>query len=144
MLVRTILCSMFLLELGCSTTNSYSTTLTPGQTLRAGNLLFQIHPSFIIITLVFLAIRKGSTRADLSVAIKPLLHHLGDQRMVAPARALLHGHQDPSFCHTAVQPLPKQLFLLFLVTYLQGERENRLRMRLEMLTATFLKSPSNN
>lgn len=72
--------------------------------------------SFIFIIFVFLPIRQGCTRPDLSVAVKPFFYHLRDQRVISPPRALLHGHENSSLSHTAVQPLPEQLFLLFLIT----------------------------
>lgn len=77
-------------------------------------------PSLVVVVLVLLAVRQGRAGPDLAVAVQPLLHHLGDQRVVAPAGALLHGHQNPSLGHAAVQPLPQQLLLLLLVAYLWG------------------------
>lgn len=72
--------------------------------------------SFIFIIFVFLSIRQGCTGPDLPVAVKPFLHHLRDQGVISPPRALLHGHENTPLGHTAVQPLPEQLLLLFLVT----------------------------
>lgn len=72
--------------------------------------------SFIFILFIFLSIRKGSAGPDLPVAVQPLLHHLGHQRVAAPPRALLHGHQHTPLSHTAVQPLTEQALLLLLVT----------------------------
>lgn len=87
-------------------------------TLRCSFALYS--PSLIVVILVLLAVGQGRAGPDLAVAVEPLLHHLGDQRVVAAAGALLHGHQDPSLCHAAVQPLPQQLLLLLLVAYLWG------------------------
>lgn len=72
--------------------------------------------SFIFIIFVFLSIRQGCTRPDLSVAVKPFFYHLRDQGVISPPRALLHGHENAPLSHAAVQPLPEQFFLLFLIT----------------------------
>lgn len=87
-------------------------------TLRCSFALYS--PSLIVVILVLLAVGQGRAGPDLAVAVEPLLHHLGDQRVVAPAGALLHGHENSSLRHAAVQPLPQQLLLLLLVAYLWG------------------------
>lgn len=76
---------------------------------RAETLVFcsRVLFSFIFIVVVFLSVGQGGTRPDLSVAVEPLLHHVRDQRVVAPPRALLQGHQHAALGHTAVQPLPE-------------------------------------
>lgn len=79
--------------------------------------------SFIFIIFVFLSIRQGCTRPDLSVAVKPFFYHLRDQGVISPPRALLHGHENAPLSHAAVQPLPEQFFLLFLITQLLEECE---------------------
>lgn len=72
--------------------------------------------SFIVIIFVFLSVGQGCTRPDLSVAVKPFFYHLRDQGVVSPPRAFLHGNQYSALSHAAVQPLPEQFFLLFLIT----------------------------
>lgn len=125
---RRILPSMYPLDLGRSTPNCYSTTLTRGHTLCKCCSFALYSPSLIVVVLVLLAVRQGRAGPDLAVAVQPLLHHLGDQRVVAPAGALLHGHQDPSLGHAAVQPLPQQLLLLLLVAYLWGTETPAVRI----------------
>lgn len=73
----------------------------------------------LVLVLLFLPIRQRGTGADLAVSVQPLLHHLGDQGVVAATGALLHGHQHASFSHAAVQPFPQQLLLLLLVSVLR-------------------------
>ncbi|TNN63328.1 hypothetical protein EYF80_026430 [Liparis tanakae] len=65
--------------------------------------------------------------ADLPVAVQPLLHHLGDERVAAAAGAFLERHQDAALRHAAVQPLPQQLLLLLLIPHLkeQGTQHGR-------------------
>lgn len=76
----------------------------------------------LVLVLVLLTIRQGGAGADLAVSVQPLLHHLGDQGVVAAAGALLHGHQHASFSHAAVQPFPQQLLLLLLVSILRSRQ----------------------
>lgn len=79
---------------------------------------FSASPHSLVFVLLFLAVGQRGTGADLAVSVQPLLHHLGDQGVVAAAGAFLHGSQHASFCHTAVQPFPQQLLLLLLVSHL--------------------------
>lgn len=80
--------------------------------------------SLIVVVFLLFAIRQRGTGADLPVAVQPLLHHLGDKRVVAAAGALLKSHQDSTLRHTAVQPLPQQLLLLLFITHLQDRDTN--------------------
>lgn len=80
--------------------------------------------SLVVIVLLLFAVGQGRAGADLPVAIQPLLHHLGDERMVAAAGAFLKSHQDSAIRHTAVQPLPQELLLLLFITHLK-EREKQ-------------------
>lgn len=94
-----------------------STTLMVGsrQSWYLGLLLLGLS-SLVFIVFILLSVRQGGTGPDLSVAVKPLFYHLRDQGVVSAPRALLHGDQNAPLSHTAVQPLPEQFFLLFLVT----------------------------
>lgn len=80
--------------------------------------------SLIIIVFLLFTIRQRSTGSDLPVAIQPLLHHLGDERVVAVAGAFLKSHQNAALCHAAVHPLPQQLLLLLFITHLMDKRNN--------------------
>lgn len=78
--------------------------------------------SLVFIVFLLFAVRQRGTGADLPVAIQPLLHHLGDEWVVAAAGAFLKSHQDPALRHTAVQPLPQQLLLLLFITHLKEKQ----------------------
>lgn len=78
--------------------------------------------SLIIVVFFLFAIRQRSAGSDLPVAIQPLLHHLGDEWVVAVAGAFLKSHQNAALCHTAVHPLPQQLLLLLFITHLMDKR----------------------
>jgi len=76
-------------------------------------------PSLVIVVLLLLAVGQRGAGADLPVAVQPLLHHLGDERVAAAAGALLKRHQNPALRHAAVQPLAQQLLLLLLIPHLK-------------------------
>lgn len=80
--------------------------------------------SLIFVLLFLLAIWEGRTGAQLPVAIQPLLHHLCDERMAPPPRALLQRHQDSTLRHATVQPLPQQTLLLILCSHLIDVQNN--------------------
>lgn len=78
----------------------------------------------VVVVFLLLAVGQRGAGADLPVAVQPLLHHLGDERVVAAAGAFLESDQNATFCHTAVQPLPQELLLLLLITHLKDRREH--------------------
>lgn len=80
--------------------------------------------SLIIIVFLLFTIRQRGAGSDLPVAVQPLLHHLGDEWVVAVAGAFLKSHQNAALCHTAVHPLSQQLLLLFFITHLMDNRNN--------------------
>lgn len=74
--------------------------------------------SLIIVFFFLFAVRQRGAGSDLPVAVQPLLHHLRDERVVAPSGAFLEGYQDAALRHAAVQPLPQQFLLLLFVPHL--------------------------
>lgn len=78
----------------------------------------------LIFIVLLLAVRKRGAGADLAVSVQPFLHHLGDQGVVTAAGALLHGDQEASVCHAAVQPLPQELLLLLVISHLDVSKQH--------------------